>query len=460
MSSFSAEEYLKTFANWETQPSQALSASFSVELVHRLLCVFHDPDEKLRFVHVAGTKGKGSSAAFLASILRASGYRTGLYTSPHLHSLCERIRVLEPAPADESSGVAWDAFEGMITPDEIARILEAHQADIDALRAQGIEVTFYELMTVVAVAHFAACGVEIVVLETGLGGRLDATSAFETSVCGIAPIGFDHMNILGHTLAAIASEKAGIIKSPGQAVCVALQPAEALSVICERCAAFSICPSLIGIDVPCLIHSVTPEGVSFDVIGRRCYEDLFSPLTGVHQAENAALAIAMAEALEPSGFLVSAESVRQGILSVQWPARFEHRGAAPAVVLDCAHTAASARALAQTFHFAFPGRKAVLVLGMSADKDPAGFVRELGFITHEIILTQAASPRAMDLSPMAATFAGFLPQGNAGVRSVAGVKAALAAARQAAGADGLVIVTGSVFVCADARACLIGGSGS
>ena len=441
MPSFSLDEYLKTFLNWELKLHQAAPAAFSLERIERLLSVFGRPGDKIRFAHVAGTKGKGSTCAFLASILRAAGYRVGLYTSPHLHSLCERIRVLEPgAPAG-------DPFEGVIPLDEIERRLQYYHDDIERLRSSGVEITFYELMTVLAVSYFAAKDVQIVVLETGLGGRLDATNVLETSVCGITPIGFDHMNILGTTLTAIAGEKAGIIRDPLQRVTLAPQPAEAMAVLQERCAAFGIHPMVVGLDLPCKVRKVSAEGVTFDVEGRRRYDSLFSPMTGAHQAENAALAIGMAEDLEMFGFVLTEDAVHQGIRSVQWPARFERMSSSPVVLVDCAHTRESAQALVETFRAAYPGRKAVVVLGMSSDKDPFAVVGALASIAQAMVLTKADHPRAADLSSVG--FKSILP--DIDVIISPHVPEALRAARRLAGEDGVLLVTGSVFVCAEAR---------
>jgi len=177
---------------------------------------------------------------------------------------------------------------------------------------------------------------------------------------------------------------------------------------------------------------VAVDGVSFTVEGRRMYQDLFAPLTGVHQAENAALAIAMAEDLEMFGFMLTEQSVRAGVAAVRWPARFERVSSSPDVILDCAHTAESAAALAATFQSVYPGRKAVVVLGMSSDKDHENFINTLNPVTEKIVFAKAAHPRAVD-------FPSAVP-----------VVEAMATARSLAGEKGIVLVTGSVFVCAEA----------
>ncbi len=433
---FAADTYLNTFLNWEPALHQARGASFALDGVRRLLEAFGYPDGNLRLAHVAGTKGKGSTCAFLASILRAGGYRVGLYTSPHVHSLCERIRVLDSRRAgaglSREDGILWD---------ELSALLEYHHDAIEKLRADGAVITFFELMTVLAAAYFASQKVQVAVLETGLGGRLDATNVFETQVCGIAPVGFDHMDILGHGLADIAGEKAGIIRSSQQRVVVAPQGPEAQTVLMARCAEFGIRPTLIGEDMPVRVHQVRAEGVTFEVHGRRAYKDLFSPLTGSHQAWNAALAIGMAEELEMYGFLLTEESVRQGIADVRWPARFEKISSAPVVILDCAHTAESAAVLAAAFEAAYPGRKAVVVLGMSSDKDPDAVIRALEPVTGSMIFTRADTPRALDLAGRASLV-------KAPCHVTEDVAQAMAGARDLAGDDGIILVTGSIFVCA------------
>ena len=452
MASHFVDEYLGTFFNWEARLQHAAPASFSLDRVERLLCVFGRPDERLRFAHVAGTKGKGSTCAFLASILQAAGYRVGLYTSPHLYSVRERIRILEPEkapvlPRREVLEGAPTLFQDSIPDDDLERLLRHYQDAIEALRQAGVQITFYELITVLAVAYFAQRDVDIVVLETGLGGRLDATNVFETSVCGLTPVGFDHTQLLGMTIEEIAGEKAGIIKAPFQRVVLAPQPPRALPVFEGRCRDMGICPSIIGEDILCQIDGVSKDAVTFDVQGRRLYEGLSAPLTGAHQAQNAALAIAMAEDLEMFGFVLTEEAVRAGVGKVTWPARFERIAVDPVTVIDCAHTVESARVLLATMGSAYPGRRAVFVVGMSIDKDVRGFVSALASRAQAIILTRADHPRSADLSPV--EIGRVVPEIE--VFASRHVGEAMDEARRLAGREGVVVVTGSVFVCAQAR---------
>lgn len=440
---FDAEAYLNGLTNWEPRLHQAGASSFSLDRMERLLLAFGRPDDKLKFAHVAGSKGKGSTAVFLAEILRAAGYRVGLYTSPHLYSVRERIRVLEPgAVCRDVRGV-----EGCITEQEFTDRLKFYHTDIDRLRQDGVDVTYYEVMTALAVSYFAFKQCQIVVLETGLGGRLDATNVFETSVCGITPVGLEHTAILGDTLAAIAAEKAGIIKSPSQRVAFAPQALEAMAVLKSHCVRLGIIPTVVGEDLPYTVLRQDAGGVVFTVNGRRDYGELQSPLIGTHQAANAALAIALAEDLETFGFLIEAQHVRRGVAEAVWPCRFEVFGH---VVIDAAHTVESAQACAATLQRVFPDRRAVLLFGTGQDKDLEGIAAVLKSVVAAVVVTRADHPRAMDIDGARAK--GLFGEGAVVVPEV---KAAFVEALRLAGKDGIVFVAGSVFLAAEVRALLL-----
>ena len=436
------DAYLNTFTNWEPRLDQAGVSSFSVERMDALLKVFRHPESALLFAHIAGSKGKGSTAAFLASILRAAGYRTGLYTSPHLYSYHERMRILEPKVK-----VSPAPFEGAILPREFEQRLLFHREGIDRLRASGVDVTYYELMTALAMAHFAAKGVKVVVLETGLGGRLDATNVFETSVCGITPIGLEHTAILGNTLGKIAVEKASIIKASSQRAAFAPQSAEVMAVLMDRASVYGIIPTLVGADMPVDIEEVSLSGTRFNISGRRDYHGVFTQLSGEHQAYNAALAIAMAEDLETYGLFITEESVIRGIAETVWPGRFEIFPGNPTLVVDCAHTVESARACAQAFMSLFPGRRAVLLLGMSGDKNIAGVCRELSSVAERVVVVKTHHPRAFEFS--VAMLEEFFP--NIPSIFLTDTVVAKAEALRLAGQDGIVLAAGSVFLAAEVR---------
>jgi len=439
MTTFSLTDYLASFLDIEQTLDKAHFSDLQLERMHKLLEAFGHPEDHLRFVHVAGSKGKGSTCAFLAAILRASGYRVGLYTSPHLYSYLERIRVLEP-------GQAPVMFEGLISEEEAADRLRYYAPVIGELRQQE-EITFFELWTALAISYFEHKKADIVILETGLGGRLDATNALDTMACGITPIGLEHTAILGDTLAAIAAEKAAIIKAPSQKVVLAQQEPAALAVIQQRCREFDILPNIVGGSLSLHIQRQTASGVEFAVEGRRKYPSLMTSLAGAHQAANAAMAIGMAEDLEFFGYLITEESVRQGVRDTLWPARFEIIQGTPSMVLDAAHTQESAKSLAETFRAVYPGRKAVLVLGMSRDKELGAFCDELKDIVGTVVFTRSKHPRARDFHLL--DVAWLFPSAEKIVSQ--SVPLALEEALCRAGSDGIVLVTGSIFVCAEAR---------
>ena len=433
--SFSLDSYLSSFLNWESRLEKATPSDFDLTRVHRLLEAVGHPEDQLKFVHVAGSKGKGSTCAFLASILRSAGYRVGLYTSPHLYSYCERIRILEPGGKPEP-------FEGMISEEDLLDRVRFYQARIDALRDSGVAITFFEFWTAIALTYFAHKKAQVVVLETGLGGRLDATNAVDTLVCGITPIGLEHTQILGSTLVEIAREKAGIIKSPSQKAVLAPQEESVMQVLRERCEEFFIMPSIVGKDVRCDMIRQDETGSTFYIDGRRGYSDLKTSLIGAHQVMNAATAVAMAEDLEVFGFLITEEAVRQGIMETCWPARFEIISQDPRVIVDCAHTPESIEAMVRTFQTVYPGKTAVVVMGMSLDKKAQLMTEMVAPIAKTLILTRSAHPRAMDphclsVSPEALVIEPF-PK-------------AMQEAFYRRASDGIILVCGSVFVAAEAR---------
>ncbi|MBF0122226.1 MAG: bifunctional folylpolyglutamate synthase/dihydrofolate synthase [Candidatus Omnitrophica bacterium] len=433
--SFSLDSYLNSFLNWESRLEQAGPSDFDLSRVHRLLEAVGHPEDQLKFVHVAGSKGKGSTCAFLASILRSAGYRVGLYTSPHLYSHCERIRVLEP-------GGIPGPFEGMISEEDLIDRVRFYQARIDALRDAGVEITFFEFWTAIALTHFAHKKAQIVVLETGLGGRLDATNAVDTLVCGITSIGLEHTQILGDTLVKIAREKGGIIKAPSQKVVLAPQEESVMQILRERCEEFFIMPSIVGKDVRCVLIHQDERGSVFYIDGRRAYSDLKTSLVGEHQVMNAATAVAMAEDLEVFGFLITEEAVRQGIVQACWPARFEIISREPRVIVDCAHTPESMEAMVRTFQSVYPGKKAVVVMGMGVDKKAGVMVELVTPIAQALILTKSGHPRAMDPHSMS-----ILP----GALVVEPFQKAMQEAFYRTGQDGIILVCGSVFMAAEAR---------
>lgn len=379
--------------------TQLFGIKLGLDNVQRLLDELHLPAAGQRFIHVAGTNGKGSTCAFIHSILQAAGINAGLFTSPHLIHFGERIR---------------DA-QRMITPDEIA-------AGIARLRERVSDwnphPTFFELTLILALEWFAQRNNSWVVLETGLGGRLDATNVITPAVSVITPIGWDHMDMLGDTLAKIAAEKAGIIK-PGVPVITMRQDAEALDVIARTAEAHR---------APLTIVETPWEGE----LG----------LAGSHQRWNAAMALA---ALRAAGFDHDDKVITRGLREVQWPARFQRVGAN--LVIDGAHNLDAARVLAQTWHEQFPQQKAQLIFGAVAGKDVTAVLRELDPIAACLHFTSIDSPRSLPVEKLRETWMSL----GLDPRPVT-THASIAEALHVVNRDEPVLIAGSLYLAGEALA--------
>lgn len=435
------ETYLNSFINFESHLHKVSSRNFNLERVRRLLTTLGDPQKGLRFVHVAGTKGKGSTCIFISYILRAAGYRVGLYTSPHLYRIHERIRILDPGGRR-----AHADFEGSIADGELKALLKELKPKLEQHRSDPIwgNLTYFEALTATALCYFARKRTDIVVLETGLGGRLDATNAADALVNLITPISFDHTHLLGKTLGKIAREKAAIIKHAYSSVVISCQDPKARAVILERCKDVGCKTFVVGKDIKCVQRG--PSG--FSVHGWiRHYPKLKISLPGEHQRQNAAAAIGVIESLSDFGYEISPAAVRKGLKQARWPGRFEIIGRRPVVIVDCAHNVDSAQALVRTFRDRFPGKKSVLLLGISADKEVDGICRVLKPVAGSVVLTRARHPRAhvFDRDRIGKIFKGRF------VTEVLELPNALREGCRLAGSSGVVIATGSIFLVAQVR---------
>lgn len=437
--------YLNSFINFEPRLHQTSAREFNLKRVSRLLKALGDPQTQLKIIHVAGTKGKGSVCSYISYILRAGGSRVGLYTSPHLHTLNERIRVLSPSKTKDSGDLT-----GTITDRDLAKVLTEVKPKIERFRNDKTlgELTFFEVLTATAIYYFAQSKVAVAVLETGLGGRLDATNAVDSIVDVITPISLDHTHLLGNTLAKIAGEKAAIIKSRETSVVIAPQPSQALRVIQSRCKKFKIAPVSVAKDLKCRPTVQTIAGQTFDITTpHHDYLRLRTVLSGAHQMFNAATAIAAVEALNDFGIKVSASAVKSGIAQTRWPGRFEVINQKPLTIIDGAHNMDSAQALVRTFKQLFPRKKAVVILGLSQDKDIKGFCGVIEAIADKIILTQAKHPRALDFSTMDIQSL-FKKVTTAHCPDLS---KAMMLAMIGCSEESVILITGSVFVAAQAR---------
>ena len=352
------EAYLDSFANYEVLPGFGFAGGgYDLSHVHELLCRLGDPQWGPLTVHVAGSKGKGSVAAMVASVLSTCGVRTALYTSPHMVHLGERIQV-DGAPA---------------TARQMSEALGLVKPHVEAMLAEGRwrRHTYFEILTALAFVHFRMCGVEAQVIEVGLGGRLDATNVVEADVCVITPISLEHTAVLGDTVQKIASEKAGIIK-PGATIVTAPQEYSALEVIRQKCSSVGVPLLEVGRDVTFAVEEHDLYGQRVSVDGRFGWRQFRIPLAGGYQAENAATAFAALKSLPDGGLAVGDDCLERGFVSVCWPGRFEVLAERPLLILDGAHNPASMRRFADSLDVLNVPRPLVFVVGFSGDGQELG----------------------------------------------------------------------------------------
>jgi dihydrofolate synthase/folylpolyglutamate synthase len=402
-----------------------------LERIKALLDRLGNPQDGPSWVHVAGTNGKGSVSAMIESALRASGLRTGLYTSPHLVEPTERIRI-------DGEPVSPDAFAGSFET--------VHAAAVSLIESGGIDghPTYFETVTAMGLLLFAEAGVEAGVIEVGLGGRLDATNVLHPQLCVITPVDYDHEAWLGTSIEAIAGEKAGIIKA-GVPVVLGRQRPEAEGIIVERARRLAA-PILRAGDWIARKVELHPRGCRFQACKDREEITVDCHLAGQHQLENALTAVAALRRLE-----IPAAAVQAGIASAKWPGRLELVRTRPEVILDGAHNPAGVAALARYIRRFYMDRKACVIYASMRDKS----VEEIGGLLEEtgadLILTAVGSPRA--LRPEALREA----LGMARARIARDLPAAYAMARELASDDGVIFITGSLLLVGEARAMLARG---
>ncbi|GKS57888.1 bifunctional folylpolyglutamate synthase/dihydrofolate synthase [Nitrospira sp.] len=404
-----------------------------LESMGRLLQALGSPHEHLRTLHIGGTNGKGSTAAMVASILRAAGLRVGLYTSPHLVDFRERIRVNGLMIKEED------------VADLTARLRRACPPDVPA--------TFFEFTTAMALEYFNHTGVDVAVLEVGMGGRFDATNVVMPVVSCITTVAMDHEQYLGADLRAIAFEKAGIVK-PGVPVVLGRLEAEARTVVMEAARGRGALLRELGVDFA--VEGSLPSDCTYHRRGRSI-RNLACPLRGRHQLDNLACAIAVIEEVVRCGLSVEESAIRQGLAEVQWPGRLEVMAERPLVLVDGAHNPAAAAAVAEylaSFRAQCPSSKVWLVLGMMQDKDHAGFVHAMMPHVDEVILTVPRVSRAAS----GETLSQWFPSDGPPARVIPAVSDAMFEARKRASPEDLICVTGSFMLIGEVKAILHGMS--
>jgi len=429
---------------------KALKLERMRELLHRL----GSPQEKVPAIHIAGTKGKGSTAAMLAAMLHAGGYHVGLFTSPHLERVEERIAV-DGRPC---------------SPEDFTALLETVRAEVETMDREAAAQhppehgpTYFEILTAMAFLHFVRQKVDLAVMEVGLGGRLDSTNVCRPALTIITSISFDHTQQLGHTLAAIAGEKAGILK-PGVPVISGVTAREPREVIRRRAEVLG-CP-LWELERDFDFHYHPPRNLevaakpaTFDFFwksfGGGCWKDVTLPLLGHHQAANAAVALAASSFLVQQGWKLPESALRRGLAEVYMPARIEVVSRHPTVILDAAHNVASIEALITTIEESFSARRRLLIFAASHEKDVGGMLRLLlGSFDHIIFTCYRNNPRGLPSERLYSLAAApvicnsFRP---CRMEMAIGPAEAWSAARRSATPEDLLCITGSFFLAAEIR---------
>lgn len=447
-----AVKYLESFVNYEQIRRYSYKKSFGLERIKNFLRFIGNPEQKLKIIHIAGSKGKGSTCAFTAYILRAAGFSVGLYTSPHLSDFRERIRILKPITYNLEPNLI---FEGMISRRKLASLARGLKPAINKYNriSKYGKLSFFEVYTALAFLYFKQKKVDFVVLETGLGGALDATNAAPSLVCAITPISYEHTQYLGSRISEIAGEKAAIIKQNNTLVLSASQKKEAQAVIRDRCANFNARLYEVGRDIK---YFAQARSGCFSVKGiNRKYGGLRLRLLGAHQLSNAALAIGIVEALSSLGVKISIAEIRRGLYNTLWPGRCEVLSYAPLIVVDGAQNVASAEVLKAAIKENFGSAKAkgakynklILVFGACLDKDIKGMLKQLSVLAEKIIFTSAQNAR----SAPPASLPKYLRQRKKDIYITNNVEEAKRLALRLAEKDGLILVTGSLFVVGEFR---------
>ena len=432
-----AIEYLYKRTDYEKESHVRYNVTtFSLDRMEHLLALVGNPHKKLDTAHVAGTKGEGSTATMLAKMLEANGYTVGLYTSPHVVHLHERIAVNSQ----------------MIEEREMLGLLNRLHGPIERLAKKGEAPTFFEIMTAIAFLYFVDKEVDIAVIETGLGGRLDSTNVICPKVIGITSLSIDHQQQLGGTLDSIAREKAGVFK-PGIPIVTVEQDPVAMKVLKTHALSVKAPLSVTGGDIDFSFRFETSR--EHGPHTRIClttptskFEHLRVPLHGRHQAINCGLALAMLDRLKACGFQIDNDKAARGLQEVTLPGRMEMICEDPRIMIDGAHNAASIRALIHAIGQNIPYDSMVMIFGCNSDKDIDGMLREVQYGADKVIFTRSNSPKATSPQDLAERFSEI---SHKMCQTSSSLGEALQLARSAIGKEDLVVITGSFYLIGQAK---------
>jgi dihydrofolate synthase/folylpolyglutamate synthase len=416
---------------------------FDLGRIEELLDLLGSPQRAYPAIHITGTNGKTSTARMADALLRAHGLRTGRYTSPHLDSVRERISI-------ESEPISEERFVGVYREVQpLAKLLDARNAE---------PLTYFDLTTAMAFAAFADAPVDVAVVEVGLGGVDDSTNVLRAQTTVITPIGLDHMEWLGDTVADIALAKAGIVHKGSTLVC-AVQPEEAMRPILERCVEVGATLAREGKDFGVVRRELAVGGQVLTLQGLSgVYDDIFLPLHGGHQGQNAAVALAAVEAFLGAGAerSLDPELVRAGFAAATSPGRLERVRTSPLILLDAAHNPAGMQAIVQALTEEFSFRRLVVVIAALADKDATGMLEILEPIVDSVVVTRNTSPRTMSAAALGAVAVEIFGEDRVRIEPqfLDAIDAAVTLAESDADSDPTgvgVLITGSVVTVADAR---------
>jgi len=436
-----ALDYIYGHTNYEAVPKPHAEGNYDLRRLFEILSRLGNPHLKARSLHITGTNGKGSTSVMLASVLTEAGFRTGLYTSPHLITTRERFTI---------NGQ-------MISEAELADLMTRLQPEVELTnqRATYGKLTVFEILTVLCFMYFAEQACDFQVMEVGMGGRYDATNVIQPEVCFLTSISFDHTAILGNTLTQIATEKCGIIK-PGCVVVSHPQLEEASRVIERTCLEKGVPLIRIGKDVTRESLTFNHDHQEIQIRGRLGSYRVSIPLLGHYQLDNAAAAVAGLEVLIEKGYQISNENILQGLAKVSFPGRLQIASKKPLILLDGGHNPGAARNLRESIQQYFRTDEAILVIGIASDKDIPGIIRELAPVFKKVITTRSNSPRAASPDFLKKEFQTYGIQAD----TTNNVAEALEEAKKRVTGDELICVTGSLYVVGEALAQIKGYAGA
>lgn len=437
MNYYQSIDYLQSLLDYSHIPNLDYSPEkFDLQRMRDLLALMDEPQNSFPIVHVAGTKGKGSTAAMMAAVLQAAGYQVGLFSSPYLFDFCEQIQVNRKP----------------ITHDDLSAQVET----LKPLLEQVANITTFEATTAIAFQYFKDRQVDIAIVEAGLGGRTDATNVVDPRLSVITSISFDHMGVLGSTIESIAEHKSGIIK-PGKPVVVARQVyPEALKVVLDTAERLGSKAILVEKQVTCsnLVHSLDGQlfHAAFETKAHAKWGGVYSlALLGAHQVENASTALTALSKLTELGFRITRDQVAEGLKTVDWPCRFEVVSRDPIIVLDSAHNVDSAEKLKQCISDYLGQNKIILIFGASVDKDIAGMFKVLLPGVEKVIFSKSEHPRAAEPA-MLVKLVGDNP---VPCEVAENITEAIQIAKKHADSQTAIVVAGSIFMAAAAREVII-----